>query len=183
MALHALPAPSCASPQTRLSDRRGRGSGIRTPSPHIPTCRRRSRTIDVRDADGVRGRKRTLRCCLGGEPPETGVTGRFPRPPPPRKRGSPASLRPGPAALEPTWFLGCLLLSHKQEGRKRGPFGQPFFGQLLRDPLSSSPSSPSPRQMSPGKGSVSFRMLPPPQAFVPRPSRLLMPPPGWEFQA
>lgn len=62
----------------------------------------------------------------------------IPGPLPPRKRGSPARPHPAAAAAgEKTWLPGCLLLSHKQEGRKEAPLGRP-----LRDPLSSSFSSP-----------------------------------------
>lgn len=63
-------------------------------------------------------------------PPEASVTGRFP-PVATQKEKVPSQLEPVPQLpSETTWLLSCLLLGHKQEGHKRGPFRSTTQGLL-----------------------------------------------------
>ena len=71
---------------------------------------------------------------------ETRVTGRFPAHCHPEREGPQPAQAVPQLPSETTWLPGCLLLSHKQEGHKRGPCGSATQG-LLSPPL---PFPPSP---------------------------------------
>lgn len=135
--VHILSNAPCSSLQVRLRDAQGSAKATQL-GPEARVCAYRSPPAWAKPM--ARGEDKVPPRCRFKKKnaPQDSRDWQIPGPLPPRKRGSPARPHPAAAAAgEKTWLPGCLLLSHKQEGRKEAPLGRP-----LRDPLSSSFSSP-----------------------------------------
>ena len=104
--------------------------------PAPPSTTESCRTNEEGKADGVAEGKMPQDAGLKkNKSSETFVTGRFPAHCHPEREGPQPARAVPQLPSETTWLPGCLLLSHKQEGHKRGP-----CGSALRS-FSSSPSS------------------------------------------